>query len=75
MADGTETVDQIFQKATVRGLPYDPRHSRSEGDDGPVLEEGTNAPNRMKDKHYKGPRIALFRTTSWSPWFHPVPTW
>jgi len=54
MADGTEPVDQIFQKAqcvschTIPGIPG------AKGTIGPVLEEGTNAPLRMKDKDYKG---------------------
>jgi cytochrome c2 len=54
MADGTETVDQIFQKAqcvachTIPGIPG------AIGTIGPKLEEGTNAPLRMKDKDYHG---------------------
>jgi len=54
MADGTEPVDQIFQKAqcvachTIPGIPG------AKGTIGPLLEEGTNAPLRMKDKDYKG---------------------
>ena len=54
MADGTEPVDQIFQKAqcvachTIPGIPG------AKGTIGPVLEEGTNAILRMKDKDYKG---------------------
>ncbi|HJS66500.1 MAG TPA: c-type cytochrome [Nitrospiraceae bacterium] len=54
MADGTEPVDQIFQKAqcvachTIPGIPG------AKGTIGPVLEEGTNALLRMKDKEYKG---------------------
>jgi cytochrome c551/c552 len=54
MADGTEPVDQIFQKAqcvachTIPGIPG------AVGTIGPKLEEGTNAPLRMKDKDYKG---------------------
>ena len=54
MADGTETVDVIFQKAqcvachTIPGIPG------AKGTIGPVLEEGTNALLRMKDKDYKG---------------------
>jgi cytochrome c2 len=54
MADGTEPVDQIFQKAqcvachTIPGIPG------AKGTIGPVLEEGTNALLRMKDKDYKG---------------------
>jgi cytochrome c2 len=54
MADGTETVDQIFQKAqcvachTIPGIPG------AIGTIGPKLEEGTNAPLRLKDKDYHG---------------------
>jgi mono/diheme cytochrome c family protein/cytochrome c2 len=54
MADGTETVDVIFQKAqcvachTIPGIPG------AKGTIGTVLEEGTNALLRMKDKDYKG---------------------
>ncbi len=54
MADGTEPVDQIFQKGqcvachTIPGIPG------AKGTIGPVLEEGTNALLRMKDKDYKG---------------------
>jgi cytochrome c2 len=54
MADGTEPVDQIFQKAqcvachTIPGIPG------AIGTIGPKLEEGTNAPLRLKDKDYKG---------------------
>ncbi len=54
MADGTEPVDVIFQKAqcvachTIPGIPG------AKGTIGPALEEGTNALLRMKDKDYKG---------------------
>ncbi|MCX5729513.1 MAG: DUF3267 domain-containing protein [Nitrospirae bacterium] len=54
LADGTETVDQIFMKAqcvmshTIPGIPG------AVGKQGPLLEEGTNAPNRIKDAGYKG---------------------
>jgi cytochrome c2 len=54
MADGSEPVDQIFAKAqcvachTIPGIPG------ATGTIGPKLEEGTNAPLRMKDKEYKG---------------------
>jgi hypothetical protein len=54
LADGTETVDQIFTKAqcimchTIPGIPG------AVGKQGPLLEEGTNAPNRIKDPAYKG---------------------
>ena len=54
MADGTEPVDQIFAKAqcvachTIPGIPG------AVGTIGPKLEEGTNAPLRIKDPAYKG---------------------
>ncbi len=54
LADGTETVDKIFAKAqctmchTIPGIPG------AVGKQGPLLEEGTNAPNRLKDPAYKG---------------------
>lgn len=54
LADGSETVDQIFAKAqcvschTIPGIPG------ATGTIGPKLEEGTNAPLRLKDPEYKG---------------------
>ncbi|WP_455243172.1 c-type cytochrome [Petrachloros mirabilis] len=54
LADGSEPVDQIFAKAqcvschTIPGIPG------ATGTIGPKLEEGTNAPLRIKDKEYKG---------------------
>ncbi len=54
LADGTEPVDQIFNKAqcvvchTIPGIPG------AIGTQGPKLEEGTNAPKRIKDAAYKG---------------------
>ena len=54
LADGSEPVDQIFAKAqcvvchTIPGIPG------ATGTQGPKLVEGTNAPNRLKDKDYKG---------------------
>jgi len=54
LADGTEPVDQIFAKAqcvachTIPGIPG------AVGTIGPKLVEGTNAPQRIKDKEYKG---------------------
>jgi mono/diheme cytochrome c family protein len=54
LADGTEPVDQIFAKAqcvvchTIPGIPG------ATGTQGPKLEEGTNAPQRIKDPAYKG---------------------
>jgi cytochrome c2 len=54
MADGTETVDVIFQKATCTACHTIPGIPGAKGTIGPVLEEGTNALLRMKDKDYKG---------------------
>src|SRR4029079_14043386 len=54
LADGSEPVDQIFAKAqcvvchTIPGIPG------ATGTQGPKLEEGTNAPTRIKDPGYKG---------------------
>ncbi len=54
LADGSEPVDQIFAKAqcvachTIPGIPG------ATGTIGPKLEEGTNAPLRLKDPAYKG---------------------
>ncbi|HEX6949720.1 MAG TPA: c-type cytochrome [Nitrospira sp.] len=54
LADGSEPVDQIFAKAqcvvchTIPGIPG------ATGTQGPKLEEGTNAPSRIKDPAYKG---------------------
>jgi hypothetical protein len=54
MADGSEPVDQIFAKAqcvschTIPGIPG------AVGTIGPKLEEGTTAPQRLKDPAYKG---------------------
>jgi hypothetical protein len=54
LADGSEPVDQIFAKAqcvschTIPGIPG------AMGTIGPKLEEGTNAPLRLKDPTYKG---------------------
>lgn len=54
LADGTEPVDQIFAKGqcvvchTIPGIPG------ATGTQGPKLEEGTNAPNRIHDPAYKG---------------------
>ena len=54
MADGTEKVDVIFQKAQCVACHTIPGISGAKGTIGPVLEEGTNALLRMKDKDYKG---------------------
>lgn len=54
LADGSEPVDQIFAKAqcivchTIPGIPG------ATGAVGPKLEEGTNAPLRIKSADYKG---------------------
>ncbi|MBX3318263.1 MAG: nitric oxide reductase [Nitrospira sp.] len=54
MADGTEPVDQILAKAqcvachTIPGIPG------AVGTVGPKLEEGTTAPQRIKEPDYKG---------------------
>jgi cytochrome c2 len=54
LADGTEPVDQIFAKGqcvichTIPGIPG------AIGTQGPKLEEGTNAPRRLRDPGYKG---------------------
>ncbi|GKS59116.1 hypothetical protein YTPLAS18_26430 [Nitrospira sp.] len=54
LADGTEPVDQIFAKAqcivchTIPGIPG------ATGAVGPKLEEGSNAPKRIKSGDYKG---------------------
>lgn len=54
LADGSEPVDQIFAKAqcvschTIPGIPG------ATGTIGPKLEEGTTAPQRIKDPTYKG---------------------
>jgi cytochrome c2 len=54
MADGTETVDVIFQKATCVVCHTIPGIQGALGTIGPKLEEATNAPLRIKDKDYKG---------------------
>ncbi|MEX5216741.1 MAG: nitric oxide reductase [Nitrospira sp.] len=54
MADGTEPVDQIFTKATCVACHTIPGIPGAVGTVGPKLDEGTNAPLRLKDKDYKG---------------------
>jgi hypothetical protein len=54
LADGTEPIDQIFAKATCILCHTIPGIPGAVGKQGPVLEEGTNAPNRIKDPTYKG---------------------
>jgi cytochrome c2 len=54
MADGTESVDVIFQKATCVACHTIPGIPGAIGTIGPKLEEATNAPLRLKDKEYKG---------------------
>ena len=54
LADGTEPVDQIFTRGqcvvchTIPGIPG------AIGTLAPKLEEGTNAPRRLRDPNYKG---------------------
>lgn len=54
MADGSEPIDQIFTKATCVACHTIPGIPGAVGTVGPKLEEGTNAPLRLKDKEYKG---------------------
>ena len=54
LADGTEPVDQVFHKAKCTACHTIPGIEGAVGKIGPVLEEGTNAPLRLKDKDYKG---------------------
>jgi mono/diheme cytochrome c family protein len=54
MADGTETIDVIFQKATCVVCHTIPGIQGALGTIGPKLEEGTNAPLRIHDPAYKG---------------------
>jgi len=54
LADGTETVDQIFAKAQCVTCHTIPGIEGAVGTIGPKLEEGTNAPQRIHDPAYKG---------------------
>ena len=54
LADGTEPIDKIFMKAACVSCHTIPGIEGAVGKIGPVLEEGTNAPLRLKDKEYKG---------------------
>ena len=54
LVDGTEPIDVIFSKATCAMCHTIPGIPGAVGKQGPVLEEGTNAPNRIKDPAYKG---------------------
>lgn len=54
LADGSEPVDQIFAKAQCVSCHTIPGISGAMGTIGPKLEEGTNAPLRLKDPAYKG---------------------
>ena len=54
LADGTEPVDQIFAKAQCVACHTIPGIAGAVGTIGPKLVEGTNAPQRLKDKEYKG---------------------
>lgn len=54
LADGSEPVDQIFQKATCVACHTIPGIAGAVGTIGPKLVEKTNAPTRLKDPGYKG---------------------
>jgi hypothetical protein len=54
LVDGTEPIDVIFSKATCAMCHTIPGIPGAVGKQGPLLEEGTNAPNRIKDPTYKG---------------------
>lgn len=54
LADGSEPVDVIFTKAACIACHTIPGIPDAEGKVGPVLEEGTSAPKRLKDGNYKG---------------------
>ena len=54
LADGSEPVDQIFQKAQCVACHTIPGIAGAIGTIGPKLVEKTNAPGRLKDPAYKG---------------------
>lgn len=54
LADGSEPVDQIFQKAQCVACHTIPGIAGAIGTIGPKLVEKTNAPSRLKDPAYKG---------------------
>ena len=54
LADGSEPVDEIFTKAACIACHTIPGIKDASGKVGPVLEEGSNAPKRLKDGNYKG---------------------
>ena len=54
LADGSEPVDQIFQKAQCVACHTIPGIAGAIGTIGPKLVEKTNAPGRLKDHAYKG---------------------
>lgn len=54
LADGSEPVDQIFQKAQCVACHTIPGIAGAIGTIGPKLVEKTNAPTRLKDPAYKG---------------------
>ena len=54
LADGSEPVDQIFQKAQCVACHTIPGIAGAVGTIGPKLVEKTNAPGRLKDPTYKG---------------------
>ena len=54
LADGSEPIDKLFMKAGCPGCHTVPGIEGATGKVGPVLFEGSNAPNRIKDPGYKG---------------------
>jgi cytochrome c2 len=54
LADGSEPTDKLFMKAGCPACHTIPGIQDAVGKVGPLLMEGTNAPNRMKDPTYKG---------------------
>lgn len=54
LADGSEPMDKLFMKAGCPGCHTVPGIEGATGKVGPVLYEGSNAPNRIKDPGYKG---------------------
>lgn len=54
LADGSEPMDKLFMKAGCPGCHTIPGIEGATGKVGPVLYEGSNAPNRIKDPEYKG---------------------
>ena len=54
LATGEEPVNEIFTKAACIACHTIPGIEGATGKVGPILVEGTNAPNRIKDGNYKG---------------------